>query len=413
MPSSVAGSDSGNAGSGKTSSLPKVPSPGVPPTGGMWQEGACGCSGDDERCDCNTDDVLLGWKGDWPINAMSNGEEQRSLSDADIGISQGNFLGANSRISDIDSATPGVAAEVIDRVAIGLPIVDEPIMCRGGACASFGVGAYGQLAPLAGTDGAACGDGVNPSDFDCTSPGLGGLPAKPPGRELGGRRPDPPPSLGAGDLRQQYSDSTSGGSESCSVDDFPWPSCVIELWCAPLQYLGPLGIVHCWVEVKHCDGSRERYDKWADEYTARKIEEINKNRKSGAKMRALTQPGGDPESSNVFVNLYPPGHGILGVGGGKGYMVYKEEHSCGAFMCLLGYEEAPECKRLTPENVARIRYGDIYTYLWPNSNTFAQSVLSLAGIPYDIPVGAVGAGDVGTIGDDYPRDSSDDNADED
>lgn len=183
-------------------------------------------------------------------------------------------------------------------------------------------------------------------------------------------------------------------ADPCDPKESDDKSCVVRVYCGPIAVLGVLGIVHCWVEVTHCNGVTDRYDKWQsdmdDEDAAKK----------GSRFKRLTTGGSDPEDSNVFLNLMGPGSWPEPGKELVGTLNYPcLDHSCGGDGADL--RDPPQCARATPEEVAKYNIRDFYNYLSPNSNTFAQDLLDHMGIgsdEIDLPAGAVGSDFPGTTG---------------
>ena len=176
------------------------------------------------------------------------------------------------------------------------------------------------------------------------------------------RPPEKPPWWGGGGDDPDDSDGSTGGSEPEPSGSYP-PKvyndsedcppadghCTIEVFCGEIPGLGWTEYIpglektlHCWVEVTHCDGTFERFDKWQLDKTIEEIDEENAKwkRQGGApQMTALAPPGADPEDSNIIMNVDLSAR-WLGRRGMK--PIYSQSFEC-EWTCLTS--DPPQCQR--------------------------------------------------------------------
>ncbi|MBI4881741.1 MAG: RHS repeat protein [Planctomycetes bacterium] len=160
------------------------------------------------------------------------------------------------------------------------------------------------------------------------------------------------------------------------------PTCTVSVYCGGIPFLEMVGIVHCWVTVKHCDGGNQRYEKWQWDNPDMAPE----GKQLGSK------------DSNVFMNRTGESDDAMSDGvGGDVELVHKEDFDCIANEKENTWEDPPACQKLTPDVVGTYSAADWYFLFGPNSNTFAQSLIYFVGIDYQLPAGAVGRGNFGTF----------------
>jgi len=156
------------------------------------------------------------------------------------------------------------------------------------------------------------------------------------------------------------------------------PKCCMQMWCAPLQYIGFIAD-HCWIEVTDCYNNVDRYEVWQDEVR-----------------NGRTTPGGNKTErigKHTAKNLNDPG---VGVGGGDARKVCDEvcvdcepdwnpDSMCGGDgeMRWVGCDCADAAARSYPDK-------DTYWRLGPNSNTFAQAMADACGMDCELPRSAIG-----------------------
>lgn len=159
--------------------------------------------------------------------------------------------------------------------------------------------------------------------------------------------------------------------------DFPPPgeeNCEIQVWQSTIFWY----VIHMWIEVKHCDGTRERFDIWktADE-------EANK-----IHIRTL-RPGQDKPK--------PGERGIAPFGkAGPGNTEPKKIAGCTKEIAC----EKKKGKLVEPKMcqcfsaATAMKYGpqNTYTATGINSNTFVAHFLKHCGMKCDFPSGSIGSG---------------------
>lgn len=223
--------------------------------------------------------------------------------------------------------------------------------------------------------------------------------------------------------------------------------CVIELYCGGIPTIRWFGIVHCWVNVRYCDGTHHRFDKWQVDNEFRKF-----RKKPPVGGEPLAPEGEDPDESNVFMDMQGASTwdgedtnlldvaeeavdsigealGDVGDAVGEFFMpTFKvapdslppigppkgagdtnentldeaidvanvdpvEPHLVKrwVFDCPGGADNTP-CSKLTPEKIKKlVRANGWYFLFFLNSNAFAQTLIDMAGLDFSLPLGAIGS----------------------
>lgn len=156
-------------------------------------------------------------------------------------------------------------------------------------------------------------------------------------------------------------------------DDFPpgWPPakekkwCSVEVWRATIF----LWVVHLWIEVKHCDGKRERFEVWQEllpKYRRRPESE---------------QLGG--HGSHVYRNL-------LHFRSQPGNTSNPRKVSRCSWIFDCGSKNSKVCKCFSTKTALKYCARHRYSYTGINSNTFVAQFLKHCGLKCDFPSGAIG-----------------------